>query len=173
MDEQTPEEAKTNPDPLTDEHGSHPIGAGVGAAGGGLVGAGIGAVVGGPVGAAIGAVVGGVAGAYRGREVAEAINPTHEEEYWREHHHKQEWADEHTSFEHYQPAYRTGIEGVTKYAGKHYHEIEGDLARDYHKSVADPAIPWDRARPAVRAAWHKLSGVHGARDSDRGIRSGI
>ena len=173
MDEQTTNDPKNNPDPLTGEPGSHPIGTSVGAAGGGLAGAAIGAVVGGPVGAAVGAVVGGVAGAYSGRGVAETINPTHEEEYWREHHHKQEWADDQTSFEDYRPAYRTGIEGATKYSGRQYHEIEGDLARDYEKNDANLAIPWDRARPAVKAAWHRLSGVTGPRDTDRGLRGGL
>ena len=173
MDEQTPKEANTNPDPVTHEPGSHPIGAGVGAAGGGLAGAAIGAAVGGPVGAAVGAVVGGVAGAYSGKSVAEAINPTQEDEYWREHHHKQEWAGDESSFEHYKPAYKTGYEGVMKYVGKRYHEVEANLARDYEKNDANPAIPWDRARPAVRAAWDRLGGVAGPRDFDRGMRGGI
>ena len=173
MNEETPKETNPNADPITDERGSHPIGTGVGAAGGGLAGAAIGGAVGGPVGAAIGAVVGGVAGAYSGKGVAEAINPTHEEEYWREHHHKQNYADAESTFEHYRPAYRTGIHGAIKHAGRDYHEIEADLARDYEKNDANPAIPWDRARPAVRAAWDRIGGVSGPRDFDRGMRGGI
>ena len=56
MDEQGKKEAKqteTNADPITGEHGSHPIGTGVGTAGLGITGAAIGAAVGGPVGAAV------------------------------------------------------------------------------------------------------------------------
>ena len=175
MDEEhSKDRPDTNPDPLTGEPGSHPVGTGVGAASGGLTGAAIGAAVGGPVGAAIGAVVGGVAGAYGGRGVAEAINPTEEDNYWRENHEKQEWAQgDAASFDHYHPAYKTGYEGVMKYAGKDYHQIETDLARDYQKNDANPAIPWDRARPAVRAAWHRVSGVTMPRDTDRGLRGGI
>lgn len=173
MNENTPDDSKKHPDPITGEPGSHPVGTGVGAAGGGLTGAAIGGVVGGPAGAAIGAVVGGVAGAYSGKGIAEAINPTEEEQYWRENHPRQEWAHPETPYEHYAPAYRTGYMGVKKYAGKHYHEIEVDLARDYEKNDANPAIPWDRARPAVKAAWDRLSGVTGPRDSDRGLRGGI
>jgi len=163
--------SKTNPDPLTGEPGSHPVGTGVGTAGGGLTGAAIGAAVGGPIGAAVGAVVGGVAGAYSGRGVAEAVNPTVEDEYWRANHGAQEWADASSSYENYAPAYRTGYQGVTKYSGRQYNDIEADLARDYEG--ANPAIPWDRARPAVRAAWHRVSGVTGPRDTDRGLRGGI
>jgi len=173
MDEQRKEEAHINPDPLTGEAGSHPVGTGVGTAGGGLAGVAIGAAIAGPVGAAVGAVVGGVVGAYSGHGVAEAVNPTVEEEYWRENHTAQEWAEKDSTYEHFAPAYRTGYEGVTKYAGQHYHEIELDLARDYEKNDANPAIPWDRARPAVKAAWHRVSGVTGPRDTDRGVRTGI
>ncbi|MGI8819319.1 MAG: hypothetical protein ACR2ID_00355 [Chthoniobacterales bacterium] len=173
MDKETNTNPDENRDPLTGEPGSHPIGTGLGTTGGGLAGAAIGAAVGGPVGAAIGAVVGGVAGAYGGRGVAEAVNPTLEDNYWRENHKTQEWADESSTYEHYAPAYRTGYEGVTKYAGRQYHEIEADLASDYEKNDPNPAIPWDRAEPAARAAWDRLSGVTGARDSDRGIRGSI
>ncbi len=161
----------TNPDPLTGEPGSHPIGTGVGTAGGGITGAAIGAVVGGPVGAAVGAVVGGVVGAYSGRGVAEAINHTEEEKYWRDEHAKQPWAGDST-YDHYAPAYKTGYEGAAKYPGRDYGEVEADLAKDYEQS-AHVAVPWDRARPAVRAAWDRLGGVTGPRDSDRGVRGGI
>lgn len=173
MDEERTDDQKKNADPLTGESGSHPVGTGAGAAGGGVTGAALGAAIGGPVGAAIGAVVGGVAGAYSGKGVAEVMNPTLEEEYWRENHATQSWADGQSSFDHYAPAYRTGYEGVMKYAGKDYHQIETDLARDYEKHDVNPAIPWDRARPAVKAAWDRLSGVVGPRDTDRGMRGGL
>jgi hypothetical protein len=173
MDTPPTKDPDKNPDPLTGEPGSHPIGTGVGTAGGGVAGAAIGAAVGGPLGAAVGAVVGGVAGAYSGRGVAEAVNPTEEEKYWRENHDTQTWAQDKSSFEHFAPAYRTGYEGAAKYAGRHYHEIEADLALDYERNDANPAIPWDRARPAVRAAWDKVSGVVSPRDTDRGIRGSI
>ncbi len=62
---------------------------------------------------------------------------------------------------------------MKKYAGKHFHQIDVDLARDYEKNDANPAIPWDRAGPAVKAAWDRLGGVMGPRDPDRGMRGGI
>ena len=160
-----------NPDPITGEHGSHPIGTGVGTAGGGITGAAIGAAVGGPVGAAVGAVVGGVVGAYSGRGVAEMLHPTEDEGSWREHHGEQAWKDE--PYEHYAPAYKAGFEAARRHAGVRYEDIELNVARDYEKNDANPAIPWDRARPAVRSAWHRVSGVTGPRDTDRGMRGGI
>lgn len=166
------EHTHANEDPITGERGSHPVGTGVGTASGGLAGAAIGAAVGGPAGAAIGAVVGGVVGAFSGRGVAEKINPTEEENYWRDEHAKQEWSGD-APYEHFEPAYKTGIQGAMKYAGRHFNEIENDLARDYEKNDANPAIPWDRARPAVKGAWDRLGGVMGPRDTDRGMRGGI
>jgi len=177
MDERETSKAKVNPeanpDPLTGEPGSHPIGTSVGTAGGGITGAALGAAVAGPVGAALGAVVGGVVGAYSGRGVAEAVNPTVENDYWREHHGRQEWASEDAPYEHFQPAYRTGYEAATKYPGREYEEIEADVARDYEKNDANPAIPWDRARPAVRAAWHRVAGTTTPRETDRGTRGNV
>ena len=172
-DEVKDEQKKSNAnlDPITGEPGSHPIGTTVGAAGGGLTGAALGGAVGGPLGAAVGAVVGGVVGAYSGRSVAEVMHPTEDEKTWREHHGEQPWKDE--PYEHYAPAYKTGFDAARKYVGKHYDEIEADVARDYEKNDANPAIPWDRARPAVRAAWHKVSGVTAPRDTDRGMRGGV
>ncbi len=156
----------TNPDPLTGEPGSHPVGTGAGTAGGGLTGAAVGAAIAGPVGAAVGAVVGGVAGAYSGRGVAEAVNPTVEETFWRENHASQEWARDGSAYDLYAPAYRTGYEGVMKYAGRDYEEAETDLAVDYRKHDPSTALPWDRARPAVKAAWQGVSGTITPRDSD-------
>ena len=160
----------TNPDPLTGEPGSHPVGTGVGTAGGGLTGATVGAAIAGPLGAAVGAVVGGVAGAYSGRGVAEAVNPTAEETFWRENHASQEWATDGSAYDQYAPAYRTGYEGVMNYAGRDYEEVETDLALDYQKHDPGTALPCDRARPAVKAAWQRVSGTITPRDPDRGIR---
>lgn len=138
---------KSNPDPITSEPGSHPIGTGVGAGGGGLTGAAIGGAVGGPVGAAVGAVVGGVVGAYSGRGVAEAVNPTVEDAFWRENHGSQEWAREGSTYDEYAPAYRTGYEGVMKYAGRDYEQVETDLALDYQKHDPNTALPWESGTP--------------------------
>jgi len=80
------DEPERNPDPLTNEPGAHPIGAGVGAATGGVAGIGAAAVAGaalgtavGPVGATLGAVVGAVAGGLAGKEIAEQIDPAVDE----------------------------------------------------------------------------------------------
>ncbi len=167
MDEKSKAGADENRDPITGEPGSHPVGTGVGTAGGAATGGAIGAVVGGPVGAVVGAVVGGVAGAYGGRGVAEVVNPTVEEQYWRENHGSQSFAREEYDYGHYAPAYRVGYEALGKYPGKSFDEIEDAVALDYEKHEPGSALPWDHARHASRAAWTKVSGVVTPRDVTR------
>src|SRR5690242_20849258 len=73
-----------NPDPITGAPGSHPVGTGLGAAAGGLAaGAAVGTVAG-PVGSVVGAAVGAIAGGLAGKGIAELIDPTAEEAYWRD-----------------------------------------------------------------------------------------
>ena len=64
-----------NRDPLSDAPGAHPVGTGIGAAGGAVTGAAFGAM-GGPIGAAVGGVAGAVVGGLAGKGAAEAVNPT-------------------------------------------------------------------------------------------------
>jgi len=68
-----------NPDPLTGEPGSHPLGTGIGAGAGAATGAAIGGAVGGPAGAAVGGTIGAVAGAAAGHGGGEILDPTVED----------------------------------------------------------------------------------------------
>ncbi|HEY5074155.1 MAG TPA: hypothetical protein VII34_05610 [Pyrinomonadaceae bacterium] len=96
------------------------------------------------------------------------MNSKDEEDYWREHHHKQPFVKPGHTYEHYAPAYRTGYEGCDKHPGRKFEEIEPDLASDYEKHGS--VIAWDDARDAARAAWDKVSGVIAPRDVSRGVR---
>jgi hypothetical protein len=102
---------------------------------------------------------------------AEAVN--REDAYWREQHAKQSYADQTLPYEHYAPAYRVGYEGYARHSGKPFEEIETDLALNYEKAAPESPLPWDLARPAIKAAWDKMSGVVGPRDPDRGVRTGM
>jgi hypothetical protein len=101
------------------------------------------------------------------------MNSNDEENYWREQHAKQPYADKERPFEEYAPAYRTGAEAAQKYPGKKFEDIEDEVILDYERSPAGAVLPWDHARHAVHAAWARLSNDIGPRDSDRGIRSGF
>ena len=159
----------TNPDPLTGEPGSHPVGTGVGAAGGGAAGAAIGAI-GGPVGSAVGAVIGAVAGGLAGKGVAEAIDPTAEDAFWREQHGKQSFARKDRGYDEYAPAYRAGFMGYEVHGVKsqRFEDAEPHLREDYerwwreHTAAQSPGtigttpLAWEEARPAARAAWDRV-----------------
>lgn len=148
----------SNPDLITGEPGSHPVGTGVGAAGAGAAGAAIGAAVGGPIGAVVGAVAGAVGGGLAGKGVAESIDPTAEDAFWRENHGSQPYAAN-GDYEQYQGAYRTGYEGVARHgvdAG--YTDVEDDLRSDYETSGHNISMGWDHAKDATRAAFERARG---------------
>lgn len=144
-----------NRDPITGEPGSHPVGTGVGAAGGAAAGAAIGAV-GGPIGMAVGGVVGAIAGGLTGHAVAESVDPTAEDAYWRDNYSTRPYAEKSDTYDNWQPAYRTGYEGRSRYAGKKYEDVESDLERDYEKSKGTSRLTWERAKQGTRDAWHRV-----------------
>ena len=149
------EEVDRNEDPITGEPGSHPVGVGVGTAGGAATGAAVGAA-GGPVGAVVGAVVGGVAGAYAGKGVAEKIDPTVEEAYWRENHASQEWATQDTSYDDYEPAYRMGYEKRAAHPESKWDEKETEFGNDWDTFKGKSRLEWEKAKAATKAGWHRV-----------------
>ena len=153
-----------NRDPITEAPGAHPVGVGVGAAGAGAAGALIGSVAG-PVGAAVGAVVGAVAGGLAGKGVAEAVNPTVEDAYWREEYRNRPYYQQGVAYDEYAPAYRYGWESRGRYAGKKYDEVESDLGRDWARFKGKSRLEWERARLATKDAWHRVENkMPGERD---------
>ena len=141
-----------NPDPITKAPGSHPIGTGVGAAAAGAAGAAIGSVVPGA-----GAVVGAVAGGLAGKGVAEAINPTEEDEYWSNEYRNRPYYRPGSDYEEYAPAYRHGYTAASQYQGKSWDEMETNLERDWDNSRGQSKMDWDRARQPARDAWDRAA----------------
>ena len=144
-----------NRDPITGAPGAHPVGTGVGATGGALAGAAAGAVAG-PVGAAVGLVAGAVVGGLAGKGVAEKIDPTVEDNYWKGNYSKQKYVEPNSSYDSYRPAYRTGYEGYTRYPGKRFEDVESDLQRDYERSKGNSSLAWEKAKYATRDAWNRV-----------------
>lgn len=156
----------TNRDPLTGAPGAHPVGTGLGAGGGGIAGAVAGAAVGGPVGAVIGGVAGAVMGGLTGKGVAEAVNPTAEDDYWRTNYSSQPYAAG-ASYDTYQPAYRHGWEAYGKYEGKRFDDVESELERDWEGTKDSANLGWDKAKHATRDAWHRVErAIPGDADGD-------
>lgn len=159
-----------NPDPLTGAPGSHPIGTGLGAAAGGLA---TGAVVGsvaGPIGTAVGAAAGAIVGGVTGKAIAEAVDPTEEAAYWREHHQGQHFnlGRPYTDFE---AAYRTGYRGFAELGGSgvRFEDREAELRRRFEDEYPD--MSWENARPASRAAWQRIQDRTAGERSVRGDRA--
>jgi hypothetical protein len=156
-----------NPDPITKAPGSHPVGTGVGAAAGGAAGIGAAVVAGaaigsavGPVGtavgAAVGATVGAVAGGLAGKAVAEEINPTVEETYWRETYLTRPYVTPGTPYEDYGPAYQHGWESHVRHLGKTFVEVERDLEHAWARAKGKSRLKWDQAKAASRDAWDRI-----------------
>ncbi len=156
--------ADANRDPLTGTPGAHPVGTGVGAAAGGvaaglatatLAGAVTGSVVG-PVGTVVGAAVGAIVGGLAGKAVAESINPTREDLYWRSNYINRPYIDRTKNYDDYGPAYAFG---VNRYAGNvdmRFEDVESDLSRDWPSSRGLSTLEWNDARPAAHDAWERL-----------------
>ncbi|KGF72014.1 hypothetical protein DO97_13340 [Neosynechococcus sphagnicola sy1] len=154
----SPDQINANRDPISGEPGAHPLGTGVGAAGAGTVATVVGGVVAGPVGAVVGAVVGSVVGGLAGKSTAEHINPTLEDNHWRENYSSRPYVEAGTSYEDYQLAYRTGYEGYAQYghSGRGYSDIESDLQRDYEAKQSGN-LTWEKAKHAVKDAWDRAA----------------
>lgn len=161
-----------NPDPITKAPGSHPVGTGIGAAAGGAAGvagaAATGAAIGtgvGPVGTAVGAAAGAVIGGLVGKDIAEGVNPTEEDRYWRDTFATRPYVTQGTSYDEYGPAYQYGWESYGRHGGRKFEEVESDLGRDWDHFKGKSKMKWEHAKQATRDAWNRVASRHG-RDRD-------
>jgi hypothetical protein len=102
-----------------------------------------------------GAVVGAVIGGLAGKGVAEGVNPTEEDAYWRDQYVRETYYVKDHTYDDYAPAYRTGYEARSRYAGKRFEDVESDVARDYATARGNSRLGWEQARSATRAAWDR------------------
>jgi hypothetical protein len=149
-----------NRDPLTGEPGAHPVGTGVGAAGGGTMGAVIGGAVGGPVGAVVGAAVGGIAGALAGKGIAEGVNPTEEDTFWRNNYNQRPYAKGRT-YDDLQPAYRYGWESRSRFADRTWDSAQNDLEHGWNQVKGNSKLAWNDAKYATQDAWNRVENRFG------------
>jgi hypothetical protein len=156
-----PEKKESNPG----NHGEHTVGGAIGAAVGAATAA---VIVGAAEGAAVGTVaglpgmlagvgIGGVLGALAGKEAAQLVNPTTEDDYWRENYKHRAYFDSLTAYDGYAPAYRFGIEAYTTYAGRSFDEIEAQLGNQWEKARGTSRLTWDTAKLASKDAYERLS----------------
>ena len=101
------ERKDANRDPISGAPGSHPVGTGLGAAAGGVAAGAAAGSVAGPIGTVVGAAIGAVAGGLAGKGIAEMIDPTVEEAYWRETYSSRPYVNQGASYDDYGPAYQS------------------------------------------------------------------
>ena len=143
----------TNRDPITGAPGAHPVGTGVGAAGGAVAGAAAGSVAG-PVGTVVGLVAGGLAGGLGGKVVAESVNPTAEDAYWRSSYDRESYYEPGRSYDDYAPAYEMGWSSRAS-RGDSFDTVEPTLANEWATRRGSSTLDWPQARHASRAAWDR------------------
>jgi len=154
----------SHPDPITGAPGFHPIGTGVGATGGGLAGAAAGAAIGSVVpgiGTVIGGVVGTIAGAagggLAGHAIAENVDPSAEDTYWRENYKTRPYIEQGTDYTEYAPAFRYGWESRANNPDLAYDQAEAHLEKNWRTSEPKPKMEWDKAKYAIKDAWERVA----------------
>lgn len=153
----TNREGSANLDPLSGAPGAHPVGTGLGAALGGAVAGAATGTVAGPVGTVIGAAVGAIVGGFAGKGVAEAIDPTVEDAYWKANYSSRPYVEGNATYDDYGPAYGYGVQSFGNNKGRSFDEVEPDLSRNWNTSRGNSSLTWDKAKGATRDAWNKVS----------------
>lgn len=150
-----------NPDPITGKPGAHPVGVGVGAATLGVAGAVAGSVIPGVgtiIGAAIGAIAGAIGGGYAGKGIAEVIDPTAEDAYWRENLSNRPYYNRQYTYEDdYGTAYGLGYAARAEDSNRTFEQAESDLRGKWEKSKGKSRLSWDQARHAVSDSWNRYT----------------
>jgi len=99
--------------------------------------------------------------------VAEAIDPTVEESYWRSNYSKRPYVDRGVDYSEYAPAYKYGWESHGRYAGRSFEHVENELERGWDKAKGESKLGWTKAKNAVRDAWHRVErAIPGDADHD-------
>ncbi|HEX6708371.1 MAG TPA: hypothetical protein VF169_26795 [Albitalea sp.] len=153
-----PKDRDANRDPLSGAPGSHPVGTGLGAAAGGIAaGAAVGTTAAGPVGTLVGAAVGALAGGLAGKGIAELVDPTAEDAYWRENYSSRPYVDASYDYDDYGPAYRYGLDSYAGYRGRDWNDVEPELGANWDRAKGSSRLTWEHAKQATRDGWNRVS----------------
>jgi hypothetical protein len=91
-----------------------------------------------------------------GKSIAERVDPSLEEAYWRENYKREPYYERGYTFDDYHPAYRTGWEGRIQHEGRSFDEVERELERAYNRNRGRSHLAWNKNRHAARAAWERF-----------------
>ena len=87
--------------------------------------------------------------------------------YWRDQFQNEPYVTKGQKFDEYAPAYRTGYEGRSQYAGQRFDDVKNNLKRDYENNRGDSPLGWDKAKQACRAAWDRADQFVTSSQADR------
>ena len=81
-----------------------------------------------------------------------------EEQYWRSNWNTRPYVSADRGYEYYQPGYRYGVESATRYRGKNWNDVEGDLRSGWDRFEHRGQSTWENMKDAVRDAWNRVTG---------------
>jgi hypothetical protein len=83
---------------------------------------------------------------------------TTEEDYWRKSYASRPYVGQNRDFEYWKPAYRYGYDSASRYQGRQWDEVEGDLRTGWNSYEHRGSSTWEQIKDAVRDAWDRLVG---------------
>jgi hypothetical protein len=98
-------------------------------------------------------VIGGLAG----KGVAELVDPTVEEAYWRDNFDTRPYVPRDATFDDYGPAYRYGVDSYARFDGRPFDEIDSEMGRDWDRVKGTSRLRWNEAKHAAGDAWQRVS----------------
>jgi hypothetical protein len=99
---------------------------------------------------------------------ARRINPDTEDAYWQSQYQNENYYEAGSKYDDYRSAYRTGYEGYGRYGDRKFDEVENDLRNDWERAKGNTQMAGDKAKHAVKAAWHRVErAMPGDADNDR------
>src|SRR5262249_23748755 len=101
-----------------------------------------------------------------GKGIAESIDPTVEDAYWRENYSTRPYYEQTAPYEEYRPAYKYGWESRARCGTRSFDEVEPELSRDWEAARDRSKLTWDKARHATRDAWERVGSAAPRAHSD-------
>ena len=85
--------------------------------------------------------------------VAEFVNPTDYEDYWRSHFYGTVYYVSGCVWRDYRPAYRLGFDAYFSNHGRKFDDVEFEIARSWEAIKDNSQLTWSQAKHAVRDGW--------------------
>ena len=85
-----------------------------------------------------------------------------EELYWRGEYARRPYVRADRGFAHYEPAFRYGTTAASRYRGRSWTDMEGELAAGWGRARGSSETGWEEIKGAVRDAWDRVTGRFGS-----------